>query len=73
MFYHQKEYVKKKVSGEIAFDVISLFHVQIQEPTNYHESTCLSCKILLSQNISNKNLMMTWAFVWMDVAPVASL
>ena len=24
---------KKKVSGEIAFDLISLFHVQIQEPT----------------------------------------
>ena len=28
MFYYQKEFVKKKVSGEIAFDVISLFHVQ---------------------------------------------
>ena len=25
--------MKKKVSGEIAFDLISLFHVQIQEPT----------------------------------------
>ena len=32
MFYYQREFVKKKVSGEIAFDVISLFHVQIQEP-----------------------------------------
>ena len=30
---YQKEFVKKKVSGEIAFDLISLFHVQIQEPT----------------------------------------
>ena len=32
LFYYQKEFVKKKVSGEIAFDVIILFHVQIQEP-----------------------------------------
>ena len=24
--------LKKKVSGEIAFDLVSLFHVQIQEP-----------------------------------------
>ena len=32
MFCYQKEFVKKKVSGEIPFDVISLFHVQIQEP-----------------------------------------
>ena len=39
MFYHQKEYVKKKVSGEIAFDVISLFHVQIQEPTGRSTTT----------------------------------
>ena len=28
------EFSKKKVSGEIAFDLISLFHVQIQEPTS---------------------------------------
>ena len=27
------ERICKKGSGEIAFDVISLFHVQIQEPT----------------------------------------
>ena len=49
--YYLKEFVKKKVSGEIAFDVISLF--QEQEPTrlNYRKSICLSCKILLSQNI----------------------
>ena len=33
MFYYQKEFVKKKVSGEITFDVISLLHVQIEEPT----------------------------------------
>ena len=25
---------RKKVSGEIAFELISLFHVQIQEPTS---------------------------------------
>ena len=35
MFYYQKEFVKKKVSGEIAFDAISWFHVQIQEPTRH--------------------------------------
>ena len=39
MFYYQKEFVKKKVSGEIAFDVISLFHVQIQEPTRHSSTT----------------------------------
>ena len=31
--YYLKEFVKKKVSGEIAFDVISLF--QEQEPTRH--------------------------------------
>ena len=39
MFYYQKEFVKKKVSGEIPFDVISLFHVQIQEPTRRSATT----------------------------------
>ena len=39
MFYYQKEVVKKKVSGEIAFDVISLFHVQIQDPTRRSTTT----------------------------------
>ena len=33
MFKYQKEFLTKKVSGEIAFDFLSLFHVQIQEPT----------------------------------------
>ena len=37
--YYLKEFVKKKVSGEIAFDVISLFHVQIQEPTRSSTTT----------------------------------
>ena len=32
MFQYQKEFLKKKTSGEIAFDLISLLHVQIQEP-----------------------------------------
>ena len=58
---------KKKASWEIAFELISLFHVEIQEPTaykyvNYQESICRSCKIsriLLSKNIWNKNLMTT--------------
>ena len=39
MFYYKKEFVKKKVSGEIAFDVISLFHVQIQEPIRHSSTT----------------------------------
>ena len=30
---------KKEVSGEIAFDLISLFHVQIQKPTNSSTTT----------------------------------
>ena len=33
-FIIRKEFKKKKVSGEIAFELISLFHVQIQEPTS---------------------------------------
>ena len=39
MFYYQKEFLKKKVSGEIAFDLISLFDVQIQEPTRTSTTT----------------------------------
>ena len=31
-FSIRKELKKKKVSGEIVFELISLFHVQIQEP-----------------------------------------
>ena len=33
------EFLKNKVSGEIAFDLISLFHVQIQEPTRSSTTT----------------------------------
>ena len=39
MFWYQKEFLKEKVSGEIAFDFISLFHVQIQEPTRSSTTT----------------------------------
>ena len=39
MFYYQKEFLKNKVSGEIAFALISLFHVQIQEPTRRSTTT----------------------------------
>ena len=39
MFWYQKEFSKKKVSAEIAFDLISLFHVQIQEPTSRSTTT----------------------------------
>ena len=33
-FSIRKEFSKKKVSGEITFELISLFHVQIQKPTS---------------------------------------
>ena len=33
------ERIFKKVSGEIAFDLISLFHVQIQQPTSRSTTT----------------------------------
>ena len=39
MFSHQKEFLKKKVIGEIAFDLITLFHVQMQEPTRSSTTT----------------------------------
>ena len=38
-FSIRKEFSKKKVSGEIAFELISLFHVQIQEPTSRSTTT----------------------------------
>ena len=38
-FIIRKEFKKKKVSGEIAFELISLFHVQIQEPTSRSTTT----------------------------------
>ena len=33
-FSVRKEFLEKEVSEEIAFELISLFHVQIQEPTS---------------------------------------
>ena len=33
-FSIRKEFSKKKVSGEIAFALISLIHVQVQEPAS---------------------------------------
>ena len=38
-FSIRKEFFKKKVSGEIAFELISLFRVQIQEPTSRSTTT----------------------------------
>ena len=34
-----KEFLKKKVSTEITFELISFFHVQIQEPTSMSTTT----------------------------------
>ena len=39
MFQYQKEFLTKRVSGEIAFDLIRLFHVKLQEPTRSSTST----------------------------------
>ena len=36
-FSIRKEFLKKKVSGEIAFELISLYHVQ--EPTSWSTTT----------------------------------
>ena len=44
------ERIFKKESREIAFDLISLFHVEIQELAR-SLTTTRACKILLSQNI----------------------
>ena len=38
-FSIRKEFLKKKISGDIAFELISLFHVQIQEPTSSSAAT----------------------------------
>ena len=37
-FSIRKGFVENKVSGEIAFELISLFHLQIQEPTSMSTS-----------------------------------
>ena len=38
-FIIRKNLLKKRVSGETAFELISLFHVQIQEPTSRSTAT----------------------------------
>ena len=46
-FSIRKEFLKKKVSGEIAFESIILFHVQIQEPTS--RSTTMRALVFLAK------------------------
>ena len=46
----RKEFSKKKVSGEIAFELISVFHVQIQERTS---SSTTTRAIAFLQNLLN--------------------
>ena len=48
-FSIRKEFTRKKVSGEIAFVLISLFHVQIQEPASRSTTT----RVSLLQNLLN--------------------
>ena len=43
----RKEFKEKKVSGEIALVLISLFHVQIQKPGN--RSTTLKAFVFLAK------------------------
>ena len=55
-FSIKKGIFKKKVSGEIAFELIIFFHGQTQEPTigqlpQKHLSILKNLLILLSQNI----------------------
>ena len=38
-FSIRKEFLKKKINGEIAFALISLFHAQIQEPASRSATT----------------------------------
>ena len=52
----EKNFLKKKVNGEIAFVLINLFHVQAGQPPQKHLSFLQN---LLSQNIWNKKLMTT--------------
>ena len=49
-FSIRKEFLKEKVSGEISFELISLFHVQIQESVS--RSTITKAFVLL-QNLLN--------------------
>ena len=46
-FSIRKEFLKKKVSAKIAFDLISLFHVKIKEPTS--RSTITTAFVFLTK------------------------
>ena len=45
----------------------------VSEKQNMRLNSVNSRKIMRSQNIRNKKWMTSWPFVWMNVAPVASL
>ena len=53
-FNIRKEFLKTKVNGEIAFALISLFHVQIQEPAS--RSTTTRTFVFLAKFIITKYL-----------------
>ena len=46
-FTIRKEFLKKKVSGEIAFALVTLFHSQIQEPAG--TSTTMRAFVFLAE------------------------
>ena len=45
----------------------------VSEKQNMRLNSVNSRNIMRSQNIRNKKWMTSWPFVWMNVAPVASL
>ena len=53
-FSIRKEFLKKKVNGEIAFTLISLFNVQIQEPAS--RSTTTRAFVFFTKFFIAKNL-----------------
>ena len=70
--------MEKKVSGEIAFDLISLFHVQIQEPKSRSITRrafvflAKFAKLYYHKIFETRN---RWPpkRAWMNVAPVVSM
>ena len=73
-FFIRKEFFKKKISRQIAFELISLFNVQIiQEPTN--RSTTIKAFVFLAKYVESYHKMFETRSrsCWMNVAPVASL
>ena len=70
-FSIRRFFFKKKVNGEISFVLINLFQVQIQEPAS--RSTTMRAFVFLAKFTESYYHKIFETFVWMNVAPVASL